>query len=334
MAFLASAPSSACSKASAGEQPSGPEPSAVAGQLPIVIRFSDPGNAGVLAYAKREGILEKELAKVNAKIEWVPAAGAFSANFEAMNAGAINASGAAISPIVGALAHNLDFKIFSIGDPAEVRQAGLIAPAGSPIKKVEDLVGKRIAVNLAAHGDYMVLKALANHGIPADKVTRVPIQPPDAAAAFATGKIDAWSTFGVFFSTAVRNGAHVIAYGSELDSDDVTVTSANAEILRKNPTAFQVFVRVTAELARRAHETPEKFQNVFAATGPTALSGDNLRIAIEETRALPIQRVPTPADRARVANVAKIFYENKSIDRPVAVDDIVFDIDQAAASAK
>ena len=77
----------------------------------VVLRYSDPGNAGVLAYAKREGVLERALAKVNATIEWVPGAQAFSANFEAMNSGAINASGGAISPIVGALAHNLKFKI-------------------------------------------------------------------------------------------------------------------------------------------------------------------------------------------------------------------------------
>jgi hypothetical protein len=69
-----------------------PQPSAsVSKYEPIVIRFSDPGNGGtsVFAYARREGIFERELAKVNAKIEWVPGAQAFSANFDAMNAGAV-----------------------------------------------------------------------------------------------------------------------------------------------------------------------------------------------------------------------------------------------------
>jgi sulfonate transport system substrate-binding protein len=295
-----------------------------------VIRFSDPGNSGVLAYAKRNGILEKELTKVHATIEWVPAAGAFSANFEAMNSGAINASAGAISPIVGALSHHLDFKIFAIGDPTDARQAGLVSPKGSPITTVQDLVGKRVAVNLAAHGDYLLLKALANHGIPAEKVTRVPIQPPDAAAAFATGKIDAWATFGVFFATAVRNGANVIATEAQLDSDDVTVSAANAALLAKNPAAFQVLLKVEQDLALQAHEHPERFQNLFTDKGPTATSGDRLQIGIDEMRVAPVQRVPTAADKTRVANVAKIFFENKSIDRNISVDEIVFDIDAAA----
>ncbi|MGC4095322.1 MAG: NrtA/SsuA/CpmA family ABC transporter substrate-binding protein [Polyangiaceae bacterium] len=300
---------------------------------PVVIRFSDPGNAGVMAYARREGILERELAKVNAKIEWVPAAGAFSANFEAMNSGAINASGAAVSPIVGALAHNLPFKIFAISDAALLKQSGIVSPAGSNVKRVEDLVGKRVAVNQAAHGDYILLRALEQHGVPAEKVTRVPIQPPDAAAAFATGKIDAWATFGVFFTTAIRNGANVLVYTSQLDSDDVGVTSANAAVLAKGPRAFQVFLKVVQELSEKARREPEKFQNVFTDKGPTAVSGENLKLAIEETRATSIPRVPTAEDRERVRRVSKLLFDNKSIDREIAVEQLTFDIDEAAKKA-
>jgi predicted methyltransferase/ABC-type nitrate/sulfonate/bicarbonate transport system substrate-binding protein len=298
---------------------------------PVVVRFADSLNAGIFAYAKREHLLERELAKVNATIEWVPAPGAFSATFDAMNSGAINTAQGAISPIIGALSHGLPFKIYGIADPGSTLRAGIVSPATSSIRTVKDLVGKRVAVNLAAHGDYLLLKALANAGIPASKVERVPIQPPDAAAAFATGKIDAWSTFGSFFNTAVRNGAHVVAVESELHSDDVGVLAANVAVLQKNPAAFQTILRVSDELTALAHQSPEKFQNVFKDKGPTALSGEELRLATEDTRTVPSFRVPTAADRARVENVSKIFFENKSIDRKIPVDEIVFDVDQAAA---
>jgi sulfonate transport system substrate-binding protein len=323
-----------CNAKSAGSDPaSGAGPSASAatrGYEPVTIRFSDPQNQGVLAYAKREHILEKELAKVGAAIEWVPAAGAFSANFEAMNSGAINASAGAISPIIGALSHNLNFKIFAIADPGGVRQAGIISPANSSVREVKDLVGKRVAVNLAAHGDYILLKALANDAVPADKVNRLPIQPPDAAAAFATGKIDAWSTFGVFYSTAIRNGAHVLVSEEDIHSDDVGILAANAAVLAKNPAAFQVLLKVTQDLTEQAHAHPEQFQNVFVDKGPTAVSGPELDTATAETRVLPAYRVPTAGDKVRIENVSKIFYDNHSIDRPIAVDQIAFDIDEAA----
>lgn len=330
LGFLFALTLGACAKGNASDRARDPES---AGYAPVTIRFSDQENAGIFAYAKREKLLEPALAKVNAKIEWVPAAGAFSANFEAMNAGAINASGGAISPVVGALSHNLNFKIYAIGDPSDMRQAGIIVPKGSPIKSPKDLVGKRVAVNWAAHGDYLLLKLLANHGIPAAQVERVPIQPPEAAAAFATGKIDAWSTFGVFFSTAVKNGAHVLAYEAELDSDDVTILSANAEVLARNPAAFQVLLRTAQELAKEARVHPEKFVNVFTDKGPTALSGERLEYKLAETRATPVTRVPNAQDRQRIANVVKLFFDNQSIDRSLTVDNVVFDID-AAARAK
>lgn len=298
-------------------------------QEPVTIRFAGEGNEGPLAYARREGILERELAKVNAKIEWVPSVGAFSASFEAMNSGAINTARAAVSPIVGALAHNLQFKIFSISDPGGVRQAGIVAHKDSAISSLKDLVGKRVAVNHAAHGDYVLLRALEKAGVPADKVIRVPIQPPDAAAAFATGKIDAWSTFGVFFVTAVKNGGRVLAYESDIQSDDVGVISANADTLKRNPEAFKVFLKVIEDVTRLGHRAPEKLQNVFTDKGPTAVTGELLKENIEETRRAPIFRVPTAADRARVAAVAKLLHDNGSIDKPFEVDDIVFDLDAA-----
>jgi hypothetical protein len=62
------------------------------------------------------------------------------------------------------------------------------------------------------------------------------------------------------------------------------------------------------------------------------VSGDELRIAIDETRKLPAYRLPTASDRARVANVASLLYRNKSIDRDMTVDDVIFDLDRAVAA--
>lgn len=292
----------------------------------LVVGFPDPGNSGIFAYAKREGILERELAKVNARLKWIPAAGAFSANFEAMNSGVMNAAGGAISPVLGALSHNLQFRIYAISDPGGTRRAGLISPPKSPIRRVNDLVGKRVAVNLAAKGDYILLKALEEAHIDGAAVERVAIQPPEAAAAFATGKLDAWATFGTFFSTAERNGANILVLEKDLESDDVGVLSASSEALAKNPAAFQTILRVSQELTALAHKEPEKFVNVFTDKGPRALSGPELELAIEETQVLPEFRLPTAQDRQRIANVSRLFHKNKSIDRELAIDEVIYDL--------
>ena len=91
-----------------------------------------------------------------------------------------------------------------------------------------------------------------------------------------------------------------------------------------------ITLKVVQDLTEEAHRSPEKFQNVFTDKGPTAVTGDNLRIAIEDTKTLPVPRVPTADDKRRIGNVIELFFENQSIDRRLPVDDVVFDIDQAA----
>jgi sulfonate transport system substrate-binding protein len=80
----------------------------------------------------------------------------------------------------------------------------------------------------------------------------------------------------------------------------------NRATLQASPAAFKTILRVSQELAELAHQSPEKFQKVFLDKGPTALSGDELRISVEETRVVPAFHAPGPGDRERIANVAKV----------------------------
>ncbi|MCU1360525.1 MAG: ssuA 4, partial [Ilumatobacteraceae bacterium] len=263
---------------------------------PIVIKFADPGNHGPMAYGKKNGSFDAPLAAVNATIEWVPAAAAFSANFDLLKAGTINTHQAAVSPILGALSNGLDFKIFSISDPVPSNSDGIVATPSSGIKTVADLVGKRVAVNAKAHGEWLLLEALKEAGIDPSTDERVPIQPPDAAAAFAAGQNDAWATFGAFFSSAIAGGGVPIYVGKEYTNyDDVGVVGASPAELEKNPEAFKVFNDVYASLVEKSHETPEDFVNVFDSSGPTSYSGDILQSVINDTKTTPIPHTPGPA---------------------------------------
>jgi sulfonate transport system substrate-binding protein len=286
-------------------------------------------NSGIIPYAKKTGLLEEELAKVNAKIEWVDGPAAFSANLDAMRSGAITTSQAAVSPVVGALIAGLDFKIFAISPPSEAKSAGIVAGKDSGIKTVKDLVGKKVAVNPAAHGEYILLKALEEAGVPFDQVERVPIQPPDAAAAFASGAVDAWSTFGNFFTGALANGATLLTYESDLDSDDVGVIAASAEQIEKNPAAFKVIVDVYNQLVEESHAEPEKFQNIFQQSGPTFVEGATLTQQIEDTKLTPPSELATPEGIARVQGVLDIFVEAGVLQKSAPVEDVVFDINAA-----
>ena len=73
------------------------------------------------------------------------------------------------------------------------RTTAIIAKDGSGIDKVEDLIGKSVAVNRSGLGEFLVVAALEKHNIDRSKVNFIYLNPPDAAPALAAGKVDAWS---------------------------------------------------------------------------------------------------------------------------------------------
>jgi sulfonate transport system substrate-binding protein len=331
MLLLAACGSSGKSASTTGSQSTGITSGSGTTYQPVTIKFADPGNQGVLAWAKKNHTFDAPLAAVNAKIEWVPGAAAFSANLDAMKAGNINASGGAVSPYLGGLSNGLDFQIFSFADPAPGdKTEGIVATKASGIKTVQDLVGKKVAVNAKAHGEWLLLEALKEAGIDPSKVTRVPIQPPDAAAAFASGQIQAWATFLNFFSGAVAQGATVVAYeGDFKNNDDVSVVGASKEVLTKNTAAFDAFEKVYAQLTKDGNADPQKYVNVIQTSGPQALSGPALQAQVDSIRTAGIPREPTPADVARANRVVQLFVDNGVLPKSFDVNSVVFDVQKA-----
>jgi sulfonate transport system substrate-binding protein len=157
----------------------------------------------------------------------------------------------------------------------------------------------------------------------------VPIQPTDAAAAFASGAVDAWATFNTFFTGALANGATLLTYESDLDSDDVGVIAASKAQLEKNPAAFKVVVDVYNQLNEESHKEPEKFQNIFQQSGPTYVEGATLAQQIEDTKLAPDYELATPEGIARVQGVLDLFVKGGVLQKSADVNDVVFDVNAA-----
>ena len=209
-----------------------------------------------------------------------------------------------------------------------MKSAGIIATKQSGITTIQGLVGKRVAVNAAAHGEYLLLQALQEANIPFDKVTRVPLQPTDAAAAFQSGSIDAWATFNTFFTGAVAAGGTVLKYESDLKSDDVGVIAASSKLIEQNPAAFKIIVDVYNQLLDEAYKDPAKFQNVLEQTGPAAVSGAVLAQQIEDLENTPKAATSTPAGVKRVQGVLDLFAKAGVLQKTIPVDSVITDVNK------
>ncbi|RDI15695.1 sulfonate transport system substrate-binding protein [Rhodococcus sp. AG1013] len=297
----------------------------------FTLKVYDPGNSGAIAVGKRDGDFERALAPLGAKIEWVKTTPGFSSNLKLFNTGELDIQTGAYSPVVGALSKDVGVRIFATSDPYNKDQSGIIATPGSGIEKLEDLEGKRVAVNPAAKGEYIVLKALTAAHIPIDSVERVPLQQTDAASAFSTGQVDAWASFLAPYQEAKVKGAKEIATEGSIDSVDNTIIAGRTAVLQEHPEAVQKFLEVTQDLTRRQRENPAAFENVFEQAGPRALTGQRLDDAIALGGKVTDFRYPTAADEADLQSVADLFYDNGVIQRQIAASDLTFDLQGAVA---
>jgi sulfonate transport system substrate-binding protein len=151
------------------------------------------GLSGLNLIAKERGEFEKVLAKDGIKVEWLGPFPNHAPTMQAVTGGSADFSfGGSTTPALAAIIAGspLVFTQFVVYEP---RTTAIIAKDDSGINKVEDLVGKSVAVNRSGLGEFLLVAALEKYKIDRSAVKIVYLNPPDAAPALASGKVDAWS---------------------------------------------------------------------------------------------------------------------------------------------
>ena len=174
---------------------------------------------GAISVPKTRGVFEKTLKDQGIDVEWV---GPFPNHAPTLQAVATNTAdfsfGGSSTPADQALlsGNKLVFVGWSKSTP---RTSSIIALPNSGITGVKDLAGKKVAVNKAGLGEFLLVAALEKYNVPRDSVTFTYLNPPDAAPAFGAGKVDAWSIWsGPLELAEVQYGAkRIFEDGKELD---------------------------------------------------------------------------------------------------------------------
>jgi sulfonate transport system substrate-binding protein len=191
---------------------------------------------GVLALAKEQGALEKRLASKGVSVEWSE----FSSGpplLEALGAGALDFGPTGdVPPLFAQAAGGSLLYVGTYRPPAAFH--GLLVHKESPIQKIADLKGKKIAYKRGSSAHNFAFKALATADLTPEDITSVDLAPPDAAAAFKNGSVDGWAIWDPFFAVAqsdpdtrllVTSEGIVDAWGYFLGNTDFT--NANPEII-------------------------------------------------------------------------------------------------------
>jgi sulfonate transport system substrate-binding protein len=276
-------------------------------QTLVTVRIPDPGNSGVLAVGKKDGSLAAALAAVGAKVQWTGTAGPFAPAALEMSANELDFAQGSITSAVTALAATPAFKLFAEQDPDRIGE-GILVPASSPIKSVQDLIGKTVAVNKGGTGEYLLRKALAAANIPTSKVTFVYLQPPETAPVLNSGKVDAWATWNQYSVAEVGlDNARFVATGAQIGSQNYSVWAVRTGFAQKYPKIVAAFYNYLHTEGLKLVANPTEFINVFTTAGPEALNSAEVTFDAKDSAALGTTDPISPTVAAQFQNVASFF---------------------------
>lgn len=228
--------------------------------------------------ASHGGISAHELAQelgyfegTGVRVENVGHAGGGPESLFALAAGSVDIGSAATSAVINSIASGNDFvAAYPTNGINDDVQSIFHVLEDSPIRSIEDIAGKTIAVNtLGAHLDYTVREALHSVGLPQNAANLVVVPGPQLEQVLRSGQVDI-SAFGYWQTTF--EGAARSHGGLRTVFDDTDVLGEIAggfTVLRRDwidahPEAARAFVEQSARALDYAREHPEETREIFA----------------------------------------------------------------------
>ncbi|SDV48993.1 taurine transport system substrate-binding protein [Chitinasiproducens palmae] len=219
----------------------------------------------------------------------------------ALASGAIQLGEAGSSPIAAGLSQGADIALFWILDNINDAEA-LVARNGSGVTRVADLKGHRIGLPFVSTSHFHALLALREAGLDPSTVRIVNLRPPEVAAAWDRGDIDATFIWDPVLAKVKRDGRVLVTSG-ELARRTGKATfdgfAVNRAFARDNGAFLAGFVKVLAAADadyrdHRADWTPSSPQ-VQAVARESGAKPDDVPAS------LALYAFPTPAEQASKA---------------------------------
>jgi len=285
------------------------------------------GRGGLPLITKQRGEFEKSLAAKGIKVEWVGPFPNHAPSLQAVVGGSADFGfwGSSTPAFAAIIAGSpLVFTQFSLYEP---RTTAIIAKKDSGINKIEDLVGKSVAVNRSGLGEFLLVAALEKHGVDRSKVNFVYLNPPDAAPAFGQGKVDAWSMWspGVDIARAQYDAHDIFFEGKELEfAIDFGSLLTTRTFATENSELVRAVIDGYREEAKWVSNNPTESEAIAQKEGKYA---DTIRDTLAGyKRKFSFFEVDDPEFLKRIQFAADWLSERKILPQQIAVKDHVLKV--------
>ena len=276
---------------------------------------------GVLALAKRTGVLEKRLADKGVSVTWAE----FTSGpplLEALGAAALDFGPTGDVPPLFAQAAGGNL-VYVATTKGAVDGSAILVKQDSPIKTLADLKGKNLAFKRGSSAHNFVVKALRSAGLTPDDVTQLDLPPPDAAAAFANDSIDAWAIWDPYYAIAQKNPDTRVLASTKGIVDSWSFFFANGDFAKTNP---EIVADVIDELGKVGKWSQSHLDETAAALSEiTGVPLDAQKVALgREGTDLGNLHPLTEEALTYQQSLADEFYGLKIIPKQLTIRDIVW----------
>ncbi len=268
---------------------------------------------GLLPVIKERGVLDSTLKEKNINVKWVE----FPAGpqlLEGLNVGSVALGEVGEAPPIFAQAAGANL-VYIANQPAAPTAEALIIPKDSPIKSIQDLKGKRVALNKGSNVHYLLLKVLEKNNLKLSDIEVVYLPPSDARAAFERGAVDAWVIWDPFFAAAEHQiGARVLADGTNLVNNHQFYL-ADRKFAEQHPEVLETVITELNSAADWVKNNQDQATQILEK--PTGLSKDILKTSISRM-SFGVQPISTEVAKEQ-QYVADAFYQQKLIPNTINI---------------
>jgi len=237
----------------------------------IVIGYSNWPGWWPWAIAEQEGLFAKN--GVNVELKWFDG---YLASMEAFAAGQLDGNCQTLNDTISFAESAVNGEVAVLVNDNSAGNDKIIVT--KDINKIEDLKGKKVAVEEGVVDDFLLTLALEDKGMSRSDVEIVNLETGAAAAAFASGKTDAVGAFPPFWLTALkREGSKELISSKEFPGAIPDLLVVSQKIIDEQPEQVQALVNTWFDILDFMAKNPQKADEIMAKRAD---------ITVEELRGL------------------------------------------------
>jgi len=225
---------------------------------PVVLGYSSWAGWWPWAIAQEEGLFAAN--GLNVELKWFDG---YLESLQAFSAGQLDANCQTLNDTIAFAPNSINGQVVVLVNDNSAGNDKIIV--AEEINTIQDLKGKKVAVEEGLVDDFLLTLALEINRMSREDIQIVNLETGAAAAAFASGQVDAVGAFPPFWLTALkREGSKELLSSKEFPGAIPDLLVVSRPLVNEKPEVVQGLVKTWFDIREFMQNNPEKADKIMA----------------------------------------------------------------------